>query len=355
VRPPEPPTAVTLQGLTKSFPASAAPAVDSLTLALEPGTLTALLGPSGCGKTTTLSMVAGLLDPDAGDILFGSQSVLSLPPERRPVAMVFQRALLFPHLTVADNIAFGLRMRHTPRRERHRQVAQMLDLVQLSGYGERRIHQLSGGQEQRVALARALITLPRVLLLDEPFSALDASLRTEMRALLRRVQQQLGLTTVFVTHDQDEAVQLADHIAFMVDGRVEQHAPPTAFFEQPATVQTARFFGAGNILRGQMRAGWFTCALGELAVATAYPDGPGTLIVRKEALQFTQGAARNTVTGRVLSAEYHGTHIAVDVAVAGVTVHLVVPPSGPVPVGACVAVHLPATACTVIPDGVAPP
>ena len=339
---------VSLAGLTKSFD-RASRAVDQVTLDLPAHGITALLGPSGCGKTTTLKLLAGLLEPDAGDVRIGGISVLGVPAERRPVGMVFQRPLLFPHLDVADNVAFGLRMRGTPRPERERRVAEMLDLVQLPGYGARRVHQLSGGQEQRVALARALVTSPRVLLLDEPFSALDANLRMEMRALLRHVQSQVAVTTLLVTHDQDEAVELAGRVALMLDGRVEQFAAPRDFYERPATVAAARFFGARNLVPGTVTGGRFRCALGDLLMRGDPPDGPGTLVVRPEAVRLTEGGGRNTVDGTVIAADYRGTHVSVTVDVGGLELVVHAGPSTEVPLGARVAVHLPQQDVTVVP------
>jgi ABC-type Fe3+/spermidine/putrescine transport system ATPase subunit len=226
----------------------------------------------------------------------------------------------------------------------------MLDLVQLGDFGGRRVHELSGGQEQRVALARALVTDPHVLLLDEPFSQLDATLRARMRNLLRDVQRQLGVTTLFVTHDQQEAVELADSVALMLDGRIEQHGPPRDFYERPSTAAAARFFGAANLVPGRSSDGRFECELGVLSVAEAAPDGPGFLVARPEVLRLTEGAARNTVQGSVTSAHYRGTYIAVTVTVGTVTLRVTAPPSVSVPVGAQVGVHLPPHACTVVPD-----
>jgi ABC-type Fe3+/spermidine/putrescine transport system ATPase subunit len=344
-----PPETVTLSGLTKRFTPAGRPAVHDVSLELPSGSVTALLGPSGCGKSTTLNLVAGLLSPDAGDVRFGDRSVLGLPPEHRPVAMVSQRALLFPHLDVAENVGFGLRMRRVPRRERRHRVEGMLELVELAGYGARRVHELSGGQEQRVALARALVTDPRVLLLDEPFSQLDATLRGRMRALLRHVQRQVSVTTLFVTHDQLEAVELADTVALMLDGRIEQHARPRTFYERPATAAAAAFFGARNILPGTVVDGRFDCGLGSLVVADGPPDGPGHLVVRPESLRLTEGAARNTVHGTVTSADYRGTYIAVTVTVGGTALHVSAPTSVSVPVGGPIGVYLPPHSCTVVP------
>lgn len=226
------------------------PVVDGVDLRVPGGTLTALLGPSGCGKTTVLATVAGLLAPTAGEITVDGASVLGTPAERRPVGMVFQKPLLFGHLSVGDNVAFGLRMRGVPRAARRHRTREMLDLVGLPDLAGRRVGELSGGQEQRVALARALVLDPRVLLLDEPFSALDAELRARMRELVRGLQRELSITMLFVTHDQQEAVDLADAVALMLDGRIEAAGPPSGFYTDPASLAAARFFGGVNEVPG---------------------------------------------------------------------------------------------------------
>lgn len=228
---------VDLIDLHKTYPAASEPSVAGVDLTIPDGILMALLGPSGCGKTTTLKMIAGLIQPSEGDIQFGGRSVLHIAPERRRVAMVFQKPLLFPHMTIGENVAFGLRMRRVGRGTIREKVREMLGLVRLEGYENRRAGELSGGQEQRVSLARSLVYDPDVLLLDEPLSQLDANLRLEMRDLIRRIQDELGVTTIFVTHDQDEAVMLADRIALMFDGRVEQEDEPRMFYERPRTVR----------------------------------------------------------------------------------------------------------------------
>lgn len=214
-----------------------------LSLDVKPGELLAVLGPSGCGKTTLLKAVAGLAAPEAGDIRFDGASQLGLPAEKRDVAMVFQRPLLFPHLTVMENVAFGLKMRGVVEAQRRARVYEALRMVRLEEFAQRRPDQLSGGQEQRVALARALVTEPRVLLLDEPFSALDAILREEMWRLFGDLQRRLRTTTLFVTHDQQEALTLAGRIALMLEGVIEQVGAGSEFFEAPRTAAAARFFG----------------------------------------------------------------------------------------------------------------
>ncbi|MBX3280128.1 MAG: ABC transporter ATP-binding protein [Acidobacteria bacterium] len=234
-------TSVRLERISAHY--GAARVLDDITLAIETGELMALVGPSGCGKTTILKILAGLLTPSEGEVFFEDRLVTNVSAERRGAAMVFQKPLLFPYLSVGENVAFGLHMRKVARDETRRRVREALEWVHLAGYESRRPSQLSGGQEQRVTLARALVTQPKLLLLDEPFSALDESLRAGMRLLVRELQQRLGITTVFVTHDQMEAAAIADRIALVFDGRLEQCAAPRDFYTAPATLRAARFFG----------------------------------------------------------------------------------------------------------------
>jgi len=341
-----------LVGLRKAYAGRQPAAVDGLDLELPPGGLTALLGPSGCGKTTTLKMVAGLVTPDAGDVRLDGRSIVSLPPEKRPVAMVFQKPLLFPHLSAGDNVAFGLRMRRVPLSARRSRVADMLDLVQLPQLGGRRVDELSGGQEQRVSLARALVTDPQLLLLDEPFSQLDAGLRAEMRALVRHVQRDTGVTTLFVTHDQQEAIDLADRVALMFDGRVEQHDEPRAFYERLTSLRVAAFFGGHNVVPGRTVSGRFACALGQLTVPAETPDGAGLLVIRPESLQLVDGGGLpppNTFTAQVMEARYLGTHVTLTLDAGGAQLHLTATPTSTVASGDRVRVRIPARACIVFP------
>jgi putative spermidine/putrescine transport system ATP-binding protein len=227
-------------------------ALDNLDLAVQPGELLALLGPSGCGKTTALRMLAGFEHPDSGQVLVDGEDITVVPPHRRDTGMVFQSYSLFPHLTALDNVAFGLRMRGVRTAERRARGAELLDLVGLPDHGARYPHQLSGGQQQRIALARALALRPRVLLLDEPLSALDAKVRVTLREEIRRLQQELGITTLFVTHDQEEALSLADRVAVMRAGRLEQCAAPVELYERPATAFVAEFVGTMNRIPGSL-------------------------------------------------------------------------------------------------------
>src|SRR5437660_993925 len=239
---------VRLEGVTKRF--DDVVAVDDLSLEIEQGSFFALLGPSGCGKTTTLRMIGGFEEPTSGTILLGDRDVTGLPPYKRDVNTVFQSYALFPHLSIFENVAFGLRRRGTRGGDLRKRVLEALELVDLAGLDARKPRQLSGGQQQRVALARALVNRPRVLLLDEPLGALDLKLRKQMQLELKRIQHEVGITFVHVTHDQEEAMTMADLIAVMSQGHIEQLGPPAELYERPATAFVAGFLGISNLLPG---------------------------------------------------------------------------------------------------------
>ncbi len=272
---------LTLDRLGKRY--GKALAVDGVSLDIAQGELVVLLGPSGCGKTTTLRMVAGFVEASAGDVLLDGRSVLALPPHRRDMGLVFQSYALFPHLTVARNVAFGLEMRGMARPARDARVAEMLRLTRLGPLADRLPRQLSGGQQQRVALARALAIQPRVLLLDEPLSNLDASLRAEVGREIRLLQRASGLTTVMVTHDQDEAMAMADRLVVMRDGRVQQAGTQEDLYERPATPFVAGFIGRSNMVPGVLADGAVRAGGAALRLAGRY-DGAGacTLALRPE-------------------------------------------------------------------------
>nr|WP_275889372.1 ABC transporter ATP-binding protein [Nakamurella flavida] len=311
------------------------------------GSFTALLGPSGCGKSTTLAMLAGLLRPDTGDITIEGRSVVDVPADRSGTGLVFQKPLLFPHLTVEQNVAFGLRMRRTGRAETRRRVDSMLERMWLGGLGDRRVGELSGGQEQRVALARALVLQPAVLLLDEPFSQLDAALRVEMRTLVKDLHTESGTTTVFVTHDQAEAVEIADTILLMLDGRAAGHGPPEMFYTAPPSLAAARFFGAGNEIPGAVRAGRFTAQGLDLHQETGLPDGPAVLVVRQEALRW--GAVPGEpIPGTLESVRFAGTHLVLQIRSAIGLLAVQVPVGTAVEPGTGVVLTLPPGAGTVV-------
>ncbi|MFF8938014.1 ABC transporter ATP-binding protein [Streptomyces paradoxus] len=279
-------------------------ALDGLNLEVRPGELLALLGPSGCGKTTALRMLAGFEQPDAGQVLVDGEDVTRVPAHRRDAGMVFQSYSLFPHLDALDNVAFGLRMRKVRTVERRSRAAELLDLVGLGDKGDRFPHQLSGGQQQRVALARALALRPRVLLLDEPLSALDAKVRLTLREEIRRLQQELGITTLFVTHDQEEALSMADRVAVMRAGKLEQCAPPAELYGRPATAFVAEFVGTMSRIPGQVH-GRTVEVLGQRLPVDG--DAPATpevdVLVRPEAVRV---AADEHGTARVAATAFLG-------------------------------------------------
>jgi putative spermidine/putrescine transport system ATP-binding protein/spermidine/putrescine transport system ATP-binding protein len=296
-------------------------AVHRMSLEIPEGAFFSLLGPSGCGKTTTLRMIAGLLDPTEGEIAIKGRRVNETPIHKRNLGLVFQNYALFPHKTVADNVAFGLQYRDIPREDAQKKVREALELVQLPHLGDRYPKQLSGGQQQRIALARAVVIEPDVLLLDEPLSALDANLREDMRVELKRIQDRIGVTTVFVTHDQSEALAMSDQIVVMSEGRVEQVGPPEEVYNTPASPFVATFLGASNMLAAKCTARqdgavWLDSdVFGQLTVpAERAPHiagaGPATLVVRAEKLILAPtGAAPEdavSVEGRVEAVDYQG-------------------------------------------------
>lgn len=344
-------------------------------LRLEPGTFTALLGPSGSGKSTALGVLAGLRTPSAGRVLLDGGDVSGVPPERRPVALVFQKPLLFPHLSVAQNVAFGLRMDGVGRREALRTAGEALERVRLAGLGGRRPDELSGGQEQRVALARALVRRPRLLLLDEPFSQLDPGLRAEVRGLVRELHDEAALTTLFVTHDREEAVEVADRVAVLLDGRVRATGTPRALWSSPPDLAVARFLGVGNEVVGEVRDGCFRggglrlpvgdgSGVGAAgAVGGPAPAGRAVLVARPERVVLGaaatarpgvvgEGAAAGpTVAARVTAVRFRGAHVVVVLRLPdGQVLHAHVPPGAEPAEGDTVPAGLAPGAATVLPE-----
>jgi putative spermidine/putrescine transport system ATP-binding protein len=298
-------------------------ALDGLDLTIAPGEMIALLGPSGCGKTTAMRLVAGLEDADGGRVVFGGKDVTGLPASKRDAGMVFQAYSLFPHMTARQNVAFGLRLRRIATAERNRRAGEMLELVGLSGQADRYAHQMSGGQQQRVALARALAIRPTVLLLDEPLSALDAKVRSQLRDEIRRVQLEVGITTLFVTHDQEEALAIADRVGVMRAGKLEQLGRPTDVYARPATPFVAEFVGLTNRLPGVVRNGVVEVRGIPLPlVQPATPNGPAIALVRPEAVGLVDGVngASGPLIGTVIATAFLGATRRVTVDLGDVTV-----------------------------------
>jgi len=315
--PADPAVAVRLDGITKRF--GEVVALHDVSLDVRRGELMTLLGPSGCGKTTLLNLVAGFLAPDAGEIAIAGAHVTDLPTYRREIGMTFQNYALFPHMSVASNVGYGLRARRLDKTKIAKRVAAALDLVKLTGLEDRRPRQLSGGQQQRVALARALVVRPQVLLLDEPFSALDRNLRGAMQVELREIQRKLDVTTIFVTHDQSEALSLSDRIAVMADGRIRQLGRPDDVYRRPADRFVASFVGDVNVLRARLERRDGTTAIVALGNARVkVPGGPldgaaagasVDLFVRPEDLRIANNNGVTVAHGIVAAQVYQSGHV----------------------------------------------
>lgn len=315
-------TKLELKNIVKQYPGNPTPSVKDFNLTIEPGEMVAFLGPSGCGKTTTLKMISGLLQPTEGEILFDGKSVLEIPPEKREVGMVFQKALLFPHMSIYNNVAFGLKMRHVDKDIIDERVRKMLKVVKLDGFEQRKPTQLSGGQEQRVSLARGLVIEPKLFLLDEPLSALDAKLRIEMREMIVSIQRKLNVTSIFVTHDQEEAVMLADKIALMFDGKLQQYDVPEMFYEKPRTKRIAEFFGCYNFIHGVQKGKTISTEFGSVILPQLNQDEDREvyLVVRNECFEEsnTEGSFKVKIKSRI----FMGTTIRYIVNAKGKEFHM---------------------------------
>ena len=326
---------IVLDNMVKRFGAHTV--VDRVSLTIEDGEFFTLLGPSGCGKTTLLRILAGFAAPDGGDVRFGGKSIISTPPHRRETGMVFQNYALFPHMTVAENIAYGLKARNAPSGEIRDRVASVLESVFLDGYGDRYPRQLSGGQQQRVALARALVIRPQVLLMDEPLSNLDAKLRVSMREEIRSIQKKFGITTVYVTHDQEEAMAVSDRIAILSDGALQQVGRPWEVYFQPANTFAAEFMGSCTLLRVEPRSGGGAEEQpGEVAGFIAQtpvtlrigrtPKAPFTIMLRPDWIRIAGPEIReNCFSGLVRESAFLGATVLYQVEALGKIMRVAVP------------------------------
>jgi ABC-type Fe3+/spermidine/putrescine transport system ATPase subunit len=350
---------VRLEGISHRFGSETV--LSDVTLDIAPSELLTLLGPSGCGKTTLLRIVAGFERPSEGRVLIDGRDVTSLPPNKRPTNLVFQRPTLFPHLDVFANVAFGLRVAGASRLEQRERVAEALALVRLEGYQKRRSHELSGGQMQRIALARALVNQPAVLLLDEPLSALDLKIRLEMEVELRRVHRETGATFVYVTHDQREAMALSDRLVVIEEGRVDQIGTPTEVYRRPASVFAAQFVGNANVLPVEVLESGERHALLRLGSHTRRIDhkgarpGPAWLVLRPEAVRVSGAFAANgtpdSLPGVVRDAAYRGTGFSYRIELSELEAHVKAETRGAMghEVDQAVSVDWDADACWLLP------
>jgi ABC-type Fe3+/spermidine/putrescine transport system ATPase subunit len=307
---------IEVEELTKRYGASTV--VDRVSFGAQEGELLTFLGPSGCGKTTTLRCIGGFNAPDAGTIRIGGADMRAVPPHRRQIGMVFQNYALFPHLSVFENVAFGLRVRGVAREEIARRTDRALDMVRLTGLATRYPKQLSGGQQQRVALARALVYQPRVLLLDEPLSNLDAKLRIEMRAEIRNLQRELGLTALYVTHDQEEALSISDRVMVMNQGRIEQISTPWDLYNRPRTLFVASFVGTANVLRARPNGAAVRVAeTFDLTLPSGPATGPGSIVVRPEGVHLHDSTATEGFAATVRAVTLLGATLRIEIELAG--------------------------------------
>jgi ABC-type Fe3+/spermidine/putrescine transport system ATPase subunit len=317
-------------------------AVDHLNLEISDGEFVTLLGPSGCGKTTTLRMVAGFITPDEGEIWFGDRRVNDVPPHRRNTAMVFQSYALFPHMTVAQNVAFGLRMRGMPAAEREGRIREALEMVSLTGLEARKPGQLSGGQQQRVALARVIVTRPDIMLFDEPLSNLDAKLRESVRVEIRDLQRRLGITSLYVTHDQTEALAMSDRIVVMNRGHIEQSGDPNTIYHAPRSSFVADFIGVANVIAGKSSGdGFVEAPVGRLRVVSA-PAGDVKLSWRPEDMHISAGPEENLIRATVRNVVFRGNFIEVMADAGGQLIRAQVNNDVKVSAGEAIAFSLPA-------------
>lgn len=332
-------TTLTISHVSKQYP-NGVKAVSDFSLSVARGELLVLLGPSGCGKTTLLRIIAGLVAPSSGDIAFNGQSVLRLPPHKRRAVMMFQQHQLFPFMSVADNIAFGLKIQKLDKATISHYIERALAMVQLPGYQTRLPDQLSGGERQRIALARALVLKPNLLLLDEPLSNLDAGLREELREMICHLQKETGITTIFVTHDQNEAVAIADRIALMFKGQLKQVDTPRNFFERPVDTDVAKFFGGANFLTAKKKGHLLQTPLGVLEIDPSLPDGQAIATIRPEAIELGPNG-HNNLKVQVKSYSYRGLIARCLTGCDGTELQLVAPPHHPLQVGQEIIIHIP--------------
>lgn len=347
-------SAITLNSVSKTFAAEQSPALTGVNLDVLPGTCTAILGPSGSGKSTILRIISGLEDPSGGAVIVNGVDMTTVLPENRGIGMVFQHPLLFPHLSVLDNVAFAGRTAGLSKAQARSDAFPFLDMVQLADFGSRPIRSLSGGQEQRVAIARALAARPAILLLDEPFSALDPALREDMHRLLAEIRAALSPTILLVTHDRDEAAAVADRIAVIEGGQLLQHDTVDRIYHRPSCRAVARLMGGRNYIDGVVHNGAHHSAVGSVTVDEGTPEGLGTLVVRQETIAVAAQSryrplAPDEYAGVVTAVQRNGPRRSIVIGVGDVAVHAELPPGAHLPQGTPVVFTLPREAVSVVP------
>ena len=319
-------TTVTFTNISKTYPKADAPVLNNFSLEVKSGELVSLLGPSGIGKSTLLKLIAGIERPDAGDILFNGESILPIAPNEREAVFMFQKAYLFPFLSVGENIEFGLKVKGFSTQKRHIKVAEMLDLIGLPGIENRHPNELSGGEQQRVALARSLVIRPKVLLLDEPFNSLDRPVRLNLQEAVRNIQHELGITTILVTHDLGEAMSMSDRMALMMRGKVAAVDEPRILFQKPPSVETAKFVGVKLFIEGTASSGPLVSAeWGKLKIEDEKKTGRSVYAIRPEHIRIIKEKCENSFAGMVQNSVYRGEHVEVQVALEEKTIRAHLP------------------------------
>jgi putative spermidine/putrescine transport system ATP-binding protein len=323
-------TNVNIISLNKTYPSQPEPVLKDFSLSIHDGEMIALLGPSGTGKSTLLKLITGIERPDSGDIQFDDSSILRIEPNKRGAVLMFQKSYLFPFLNVEDNIGFGLKVQGASSETIRREVRRMLDLIGLPGIEKRKVGQLSGGEGQRVALARALVTNPKLFLLDEPLSSLDTSVRLNLQEAIRNIQHELGITTIFVTHDLGEAMAMSDRMAILLNGRVTAYDKPNVLFQNPPCVNSAKFVGVDLFLEGVAGNGWLEAAdVGRVKIQDESKVGRSMYAIRPEHIRLQKEKKGNSLAGEVISCLYRGESLEYKLRIGSVTTHARLPMPAP--------------------------
>jgi ABC-type Fe3+/spermidine/putrescine transport system ATPase subunit len=325
-----PMTNVNIISLNKAYPNQPDPVLKDFSLSIQDGEMIALLGPSGTGKSTLLKLITGIERPDGGDIQFDGSSILKIEPNKRGAVLMFQKSYLFPFLNVEDNIGFGLKVQGASPETIRSEVKRMLNLIGLPGIEKRKVGQLSGGEGQRVALARALVTNPKLFLLDEPLSSLDTSVRLNLQEVIRNIQRELGITTIFVTHDLSEAMAMSDRMAILLNGRVAAYDKPNVLFQNPPCVESAKFVGVDLFLEGESSNGWLEAAdVGRVRIKDESKVGRSVYAIRPEHIRIQKEKKENLLSAVVLSCLYRGESLEYQLRIGGVTTHARLPMPAP--------------------------